>query len=275
MPSISSSNSAVILRFLNQNAEDQQKYLTQLSSGKIAADAGDDPAGVAIAMQLNADVVVADQVAINATQGTTLLQTADGGLSNIGDALTQMQSLAAQAMNGALSTADRAALDVTYQALAAEVDNIASSTEFNGQQLLDGSYTNQQFLLGLDPATAGAISTISIDNSDIATLVGGGAGDVTTVGNATTAFGNMQTALDNLALSRAQVGADISSFEFRSDIITTAGDALDEARSAQEDVDIAQAQSDYSNAEALTLSAVYALAQQNELPRALIELLTD
>ncbi len=272
MPSISKTNPNPFLQPLNEQAQAKAKLLSEIASGKRQGNAAE----TAISTQLNADVVVSDQLSRNVTQGTTVLQTADGGLGQIGNTLTRMKTLAAQATNGALDPASRAALNTEYQALANEVNNIAGSTEFNGQQLLDGSYTNQQFLAGVDPAAPGAIETVNIGSADINTLTGGaGAGDILTQGNATAAMANIDTALNNLSTARSQVGAQMSSFEFRADVIAVSAENLAAANSAQIDTDIAKAETDFSNKDALTLASIASINKKNQLSKALVSLIED
>ncbi len=259
------------LRHLNENSSKQGTYLAQLASGKRIERASDDPGGLGVSVALNADVMVLEQLARNAQQGITVLQTADGALARVGDVITRMKALAAQAMNGAMDANARTYLDTEYQLLVAEIDAIANNTEFNGTVLLDGGYTNQQFLLGLDPATAGAILTVSINSMDAGTL--GISGDVTDQTNASAEITALDAALVTLSTERATIGANMSQFGFRADVIATSLENVSAAYSAQADADIAEAQTKFTNYETLTTTAIASLAKANELPQELLRLL--
>ena len=101
MPVISTNTAAnTALRYLNQNAADQSSALSKLASGSNITKASDDAAGLAIGTQLASDVSVLGQAQVNASQASSILQIADGGLSSISDILTRMKTLATEAASG-------------------------------------------------------------------------------------------------------------------------------------------------------------------------------
>jgi len=140
MPVISTNtaaNSAV--RYLNLNAAEQSSSLSKLASGSRITQASDDAAGLAISTRISSDVATLNQAATNATQAVSVLQTADGGASNISDILERMKTLATQSASGTVTDSERTYIDAEFQELIEQIDTIASGTRFNGESLLDGT----------------------------------------------------------------------------------------------------------------------------------------
>ena len=139
MPVISTNtaaNSAV--RYLNINSQQMSSSLSKLSSGSKITQASDDAAGLAIATRISSDVTTLQQAATNASQATSILQTADGGASNISDILARMKSLASQSSSGTVTDSSRAYLNSEFTALSDQINSIATGTRYSGQSLLDG-----------------------------------------------------------------------------------------------------------------------------------------
>ncbi len=111
----------------------------RLSSGLRINSAADDAAGLAIRELMRTDIAVLNQGVRNASDGISMIQTAEGALSVIDEKLTRMKELAEQAATGTYTTVQREIMDSEYQAMAAEIDRIANATDFNGLKLLDGS----------------------------------------------------------------------------------------------------------------------------------------
>lgn len=262
------------LRYLNKNSAAESAYLAKISSGQRIQRASDDAAGLGIATRLKSDVTVLSQNAINAQHGQSVLQTADGALSNIGDILQRMKSLATQTISGAVDDSARAYVDAEYQQLLEEIDSIVNSTDFNNTVLLDGSYSSD-FLVGTDGSAAGATSnriTVTLTGADTTTLTVNGT-DVTSVANAETAIAAIDAAIDTISSSRADVGAMISRFSFQADVISTSLENLSAAQSVLMDADIADMQTKYSSADALTQAGISALTAANQMPSKLLRLL--
>ncbi|MET0437987.1 MAG: flagellin [Devosia sp.] len=140
MPVISTNiaaNSAV--RYLNINSADQTSSLSKLASGSRISQASDDAAGLAISTRISSDVTALSQAATNASHGISVLQTADGGASNISDILQRMKALASQSASGTVTDTERAYIDAEFSQLIDEVDGISTGTRYNGESLLDGT----------------------------------------------------------------------------------------------------------------------------------------
>ena len=115
--------------------------LSKLSAGSRVITAKDDAASMAIGNRMNVEVNALKQANVNAGQAVSMLQIADGAMSKVQDILVRMKTLAVQAGSGQLSGTERGMLDTEYQALISEIDRISSDTEFNGNQLINGSIT--------------------------------------------------------------------------------------------------------------------------------------
>jgi flagellin len=137
------SNYAANVAHRNLQASDMAatSSLAKLSSGSRVVSAKDDAASMAIGSRLNSQVQGLRQASVNAGQGVSMLQIADGAMARINDVLVRMKTLAVQAGSGQLSNTERGMLNTEYQLLLAEVNRIAASTEFNGNQLVNGSLT--------------------------------------------------------------------------------------------------------------------------------------
>ncbi|WP_151178449.1 flagellin N-terminal helical domain-containing protein [Hypericibacter terrae] len=156
--------------------------LAKLSSGSRVVSAKDDAAAMAIGARLNSTVNALKQASVNAGQGVSMLQIADGAMARVNDVLVRMKTLSVQAGSGQLSATERGMLDTEYQSLVSEVTRIAAATDFNGQQLVNGSLT-----------TAGA-------------AVSGGAFAVADGVSGFTAHGLSTSATDNYTLSYSTTG---------------------------------------------------------------------
>jgi len=161
-------------RNLQKSDMDATSSLAKLSSGSRVVSAKDDAASMAIGSRLNSQVQGLRQASVNAGQGVSMLQVADGAMARINDVLVRMKTLSVQAGSGQLSNTERSMLNTEYQLLLAEVNRIAASTEFNGNQLVNGSLTTGGAALntsgafspadGVSSITGHGLSTASADN---------------------------------------------------------------------------------------------------------------
>jgi len=175
--------------------------LQRLSSGLRINSAKDDAAGLAISERMTTQIRGSNQAVRNANDGVSLAQVAEGALGSLGNSLQRIRELAIQSANATNSASDRAALDVEAQQLKDEIQRVASATTFNGVNLLDGTFTNQQFQVG--PNANETISVSAITNAQVANL--GTTTTATVTGIAATAFTAI-TAGD-LLINTVSVGA--------------------------------------------------------------------
>ncbi|WP_299007658.1 flagellin [uncultured Caulobacter sp.] len=273
MPVISTNTAAnTALRYLNNNSAAQSESLAKLSSGSRIVSAKDDASGLAIATSMNADISALNQAATNVTSGTSVLNTADGALSNIADILTRMNALTAQAQSGSSSDDDLSYITAEYAQLTEEIDDIATTTTFNGVALLDGtsSYSSGvDFLVG---TSSSDVITVTLDGADTAAL-GLTTTAITDSTTAKAAMDEIDAAITQVSEMRANVGASLSRFEFRGDVISTSLENLQSAKSSISDVDIATEQTNFTNYQTLTSAAISALSQANSMSQSLLKLL--
>ncbi len=182
MPLVVNSNISSLnaQRQLLQSGAELDKASERLASGKRINSAADDAAGLAISNRQTSQIRGLDQAIRNANDGVSLIQTAEGALDETTNILQRMRELAIQSANGIYSDTDRATLDAEVQQLKAEIDRIAESTAFNGQNILDGSLGNVALQVGSE---ANQTIDFSIDGFSSASL-GGASGDI--VGEAST-----------------------------------------------------------------------------------------
>ena len=129
---------------LAKNERAMNTAMERLSTGKRINSAADDAAGLAISQRLNAQVKGLDQAARNANDAISMLQTADGAAIEITNMLQRMRELAVQATSDSNTTADVSNLDLEFKALAEEIDRIVDATQWNGENILDGTGGDEQ-----------------------------------------------------------------------------------------------------------------------------------
>jgi len=271
MPAISTNIAAnAAVNYLNINSAQQTSALSKLSSGSRIVSASDDAAGLAISTRISSDITTLQQAATNAAQATAILQTADGGASNISDILARMKSLASESASGTTVQSSRAYIQAEFANLNTEIDNIAKGTRYSGQPLLDGStFTGVSVLVGSAGSDTISISLSSLTSTTLAvnTL------SVGTQTGATAALSSLDSAIDTVSNARAIIGAQESQFNFSASSIQTQTQNLHAANSAIKDVDIAAEQAALSSAQVKVQAAVAAETSANQMPQALLKLL--
>jgi len=180
--------------------------LQRLSSGLRINSAKDDAAGLAISERMTTQIRGSNQAVRNANDGVSLAQVAEGALGSLGDSLQRIRELAIQSANATNSVSDRAALNVEAQQLKDEVQRVASSTTFNGVNLLDGSFTNQQFQVG--PNANETISVANIVNAQTTTLGDSITAQTTGTVAAVGAFGVLS--LNGTTITPSALGATVT-----------------------------------------------------------------
>jgi flagellin len=154
-------------RNLNVSQGSLATSLQRLSSGLRINSAKDDAAGLAISERFTSQIRGLNQAARNANDGISLAQTAEGGLQTAGDLLQRIRELAVQSANGSNSTSDRASLQGETLQLTQELNRVANTTQFNGQNVLDGTLTNSQFQVGANANQTISVGIASAKSTDI------------------------------------------------------------------------------------------------------------
>ncbi len=255
---------------LNQSME-------RLSSGLRINSAKDDAAGLGISDRMTSQIRGLNQAARNANDAISLSQTAEGALAETTNMLQRMRELAVQSANDTNSVADRASLDAEYQALATEIDRIATATTFNNTPILDGTAGLITYQVG---ANSGADQVITIDltstNATIASIFtasGGTAGDVSDQANSNTAIGAIDGAIQAIDTIRGGLGAIQSRLESTISNLMNVAENLSASRSRILDADIALETAEMTKANILQQAGVSVLSQANQAPSLALNLL--
>lgn len=194
-------------RNLSTSQSSLNTSLQRLSSGLRINSAKDDAAGLAISERMTSQIGGLNQAARNANDGISLAQTAEGALSQIGANLQRIRDLAVQSANASNSISDRAALNNEASQLISEINRVASNTNFNGVNLLDGSFSAQTFQVGANGTSNDQISISSIASAKSSALgVGASSSYATTVAGAG-AVTTTALASGDLSINGFQVGA--------------------------------------------------------------------
>jgi flagellin len=238
--------------------------MQRLSSGLRVNSAKDDAAGLAIADRMNAQIRGINVAIRNANDGISLAQTAEGALATVTDVLQRMRELAVQAQNGSNGTGDRANLDTEFQQLTAEITRIAAQTKFNGTAIVGSGAGAQTFQVGANNG-----DTMTITTSQVTSVTG----DILTAATASTAMAVIDTALDAITTSRATYGAAMSRFQFAISNLQITGENQSAARGRIMDADFAAETANLSRAQILQQAGTAMVAQANQLPQQVLQLL--
>ena len=251
--------------------------IQRLSTGLRVNSAKDDAAGLAIASRMDSQARGMNVAIRNANDGISLAQTAEGALGQVTDMLQRMRELAVQSSNASNTTADRTSLNQEFSQLAAEVDRTLSGTRFNGSAILAGSAGSLQFQIGANNATTDqiTITTSNMSTNSTITAVTGTAGVIS--GTTGTAAASMITtidaALDTLNSERATYGAVQNRFEAVIANLSIAAENQTAARSRIMDADFAKETAALTRAQILQQAGTAMLAQANQLPQQVLQLL--
>jgi flagellin len=250
------------------------KDLERLSSGKRITQAGDDAAGLAIAKNLEAQTRSLRQAARNANDGISMVQTAEGSMNEISNALVRLRELTIQSASDTVGNAERGMMDLEYQELTKEIDRIASSTEFNGVHLLDGENGEKlDFHVG---AKMGEANVIEYDpgqtNASSSNLGVKGTG-ILSKSDALSSISSVDGAIQLISGQRASLGAIQN--RLQSSVATLEVQALNQesARSVIEDADVAQASASLASNNVVKNAGISALAQANNIPNSSLKLI--
>ena len=245
------------------------KSTEKLSSGYKINRAGDNAAGLAISEKMRGQIRGLDQSSANAQDGISLIQTAEGALNETHSILQRMRELSVQAANDTNVTADRTAIQSEIDALSSEVTRIASQTQFNSMNLLDGSFKNKLLQVG---ANSGQTISISVGSMDAGKL-GVDALKVDTQANASAAITSVQTAIESVSTQRASLGALQNRLEHTIANADNTSENLQSAESRIRDTDMAKEMVKYSKDNILQQAAQSMLAQANQSTQGVLSLL--
>jgi flagellin len=255
---------------LTESTDRLNRSLSRLSSGLRINESQDDPAGLAIADKLRADVRIAGQAIRNANDGVSAINIADKALEQIGNSLARLAELAEQSATGTLNDTQRTSLQSEFAALVSEIDRIAATTTFNGAQLLSsGSSIN--FQVGLDNGSNSQVTLNQITATSSALGLSGQ--QVNNSTNALTALSKVTTAINTTATNRGQLGATQSRLQIAISNLRTLRENFSAAESRIRDVDVAEETTNLASATILQQAGAAILAQANQQPALALSLL--
>ncbi|MCM1119456.1 MAG: flagellin [bacterium] len=259
-------------RMLGLTASSQSKSTEKLSSGYKVNRAADDAAGLAISEKMRRQIRGLTQASLNAQDGISCVQTAEGALNEVHDMLQRMNELAVKAANGTNQSEDRDYIQKEITALTTEVDRVAKTTTFNERMLLDGSL-NVDLQVGAEGAEGNQIN-LTITAMDAAGLgiegldISGDDGE-----NGKGAIDTIKTAITKLNEQRADLGAIQNRLEHTINNLDNVVENTTAAESQIRDTDMATEMVKYSNNNILAQAGQAMLAQSNQANQGVLSLL--
>ena len=255
-------------RMLGLTTKTQAKSTEKLSSGYKINRAADDAAGLAISEKMRRQIRGLTQASLNAQDGISMVQTAEGALNEVHDMMQRMNELSVKAANGTQTTEDRSYIDLEVQQLMSEINRVASTTTFNEMNLLYGSLGTINLQVG---AEASQFIALSITKMDCTTL--GLSGDVKNQANAGKLNKSVKKAIKNLNLQRSKLGAVQNRLEHTINNLDNVVENTQSAESSIRDTDMATEMVKYSNNQILAQAGQAMLAQSNQANQGVLSLL--
>ena len=256
-------------RMLGLTQSTLAKSTEKLSSGYRINRAADDAAGLAISEKMRRQVRGLTQASSNAQDGISAVQTAEGALNEVHDMLQRMNELAVQASNDTNTTEDQSYINQEVQALVSEINRVASTTTFNNQNLLDGSFTDKNLQVGAEKDQVIGIS-ISKMNASGLSLTGV---KTDSTANAEAAIETIKGSISILNSQRSALGAVQNRLEHTIKNLDNVVENTQSAESAIRDTDMATEMVKYSNANILAQAGQSMLAQSNQSNQGVLSLL--
>ena len=256
-------------RMLGVTGGTLSKSTEKLSSGYKINRAADDAAGLSISEKMRRQIRGLSQASLNAQDGISCVQTAEGALAEVEEMLQRMNELAVKAENGTLAKEDREAIDAEVQQLVSEIDRVASTTTFNEQNLLNGDFKDKGLQVG---AESNQHIKMNIEAMDADTL---GIKDVSadTVSNAQTLNRQVKAAIKEVSRQRSDLGAIQNRLEHTIKNLDNVVENTTAAESSIRDTDMAEEMVKYSNQNILQQAGQAMLAQANQANQGILSLL--
>jgi len=270
-------------RTLGLNNEQLMGNIAKLSSGEKINKAGDDASGLAVSEKMRSQIRGLNQANRNIQNGISFIQTTEGYLQETQDILQRVRELAVQSANGIYTDEDRMQIQVEVSALVAEVDRIASHAQFNGMNMITGSFARDSatgrvmsFQIGanMDQNTRVYVGTMTAE----ALGLRGAQGSeeqiaISSPEKANVAIGTLDNALKIVSKQRADLGAYQNRFEKASEGVAIAAENLQASESRIRDTDMAAMMVEYTKNQILTQSGTAMLAQANSQAQNVLPLL--
>ena len=238
------------------------KNVEKLSSGFRVNRAGDDAAGLAISEKMRTQIRGLNMASKNSQDAISLIQTAEGAMQSAHNIMQRMRELAVQSANGTNVTLDRNALDLEFQQLVSELGAVEETFTFNDLTLFDSNFTVQS------GANEGHATTFSVGSINLVT-----GEQIDTMTLASQAITAVNSAINTLSLTRAQLGAIQNRLEFKIQNLDNTAENLQAAESRIRDVDMAKMMTEFTKNNILFQASTAMLAQANALPQGVLQLL--
>jgi flagellin len=270
-------------RNLSTTQTSMSSSVERLSSGLRINKAADDAAGLAISQGLTAQINGIGQAVRNAQDGINVVQTADGALTEVQSILQRARTLTVQGANDSNDANAKTDITTEISQLSTELDRIATTTSFNGKNLLDGT-ADLYFQVGANSATANANNQIHVDltsgganavNLSGATLLGA-AGTLTGADTATTwsnALDGLDTSIQAVSTLRSNLGAIQNRFQHTVNNLSVTQENLQASNSSIMDTDMASEMSNYTRTQILSQAGTSMLKQANSAAQSVLSLL--
>jgi len=251
--------------------------MEKLSTGKRINNAGDDAAGLSISSRMTSQIKGLNQAVRNANDAISMIQTAEGALTEVTNMLQRMRELSVQSANGTNSSNDRSALQSEFEALQTEIRRVAANTEWNGNAVLalsaSGSGSAVVFQIGANSAQTLTVNFQAL-SSDVS-------GMTNVVGAANTAFSaasadaqsKLDTAISGVNSLRGTFGAVMNRLTYTADNLANVSMNTAASRSRILDTDYAQETTELARTQIIQQAATAMLAQANQQPSSVLSLL--
>jgi flagellin len=267
-------------RHLENNRSQLGTSISRISSGIRITKASDDVAGQAISQELYSDVKTLKQGARNLNDGIALTNTIEGALNEQAGILIRLRELATQSATGTIGSTERKTIQLEYDALSSELDRIAATTEFNGQKLVDGSLAagaldTVSIQIGLDSLSTSRINLNEVLDVTAVTSQALGIDNESLLnqGDALTAIGALNIAIDSLNEIRGRVGANQNQLVRAQNNLNISIEGLNTALSTIRDADLAVELAALTKNQILVQAGAAMVGQANLTPQSALTLL--
>jgi flagellin len=271
--SISSSGiSAQTLKLLGINSKQLNQNIAALASGNRLTSASTDVAALSVATGMQSEVSSLRTASQNINEASSLMQVADGGLSQTSLMLDRMRAIATQATNGSLGQAAREGLNTEFQSLAKEIDRVASTTQFSGVKLLDGSLSGDDaasFQVG--SSTEDSVK-LAIGDVSTASIFSGGTPNLLTADSSAKALSSVRSAMDYVTTQRANLGSSQEALAYTGANVDVAIQNQEAARATLADTDFLGTSTENAILEVRNKAGIATLAQGNRMSSNLLRL---
>ncbi len=256
-------------RHLGRNYDALAKSVERLSSGLRINSAKDDAAGLAVRELMRADIAVIKQGARNAADGISMLQTMEGAMATIDEALVRMKELAEQAATGSYSEGQRNIMNNEFRQMAEEISRIARDTKFNSIHLLDSGHATNNATIHFGVGSYIPITSVNVT----ASALGIASSSLTSAQAAAQALDAVTTAITRKDSARASFGYMMNRLESTNAVLNIQAENLMASESRISDVDVATEMASLTRNQVLSQAGISMLAQANTMPQMALSLL--